>query len=208
MTLPWIDYFFTKEENYSCGNFHDFGEFSPWAIFEDFNKIEDSLEGSMLYLRTRDLSLEASEVQANAIIIADKLEVTQKSKIHSTNSGYMHEDGLGTGGIVVSYRYSCGFLGGAFAGWGGYGISGDEANTKNCIMSNANKFQIYPSAVFPTSSGSTSTVITDEFMEHNAGHGAIAIFSNSMHLDAGSWISSGDNPEIPWTVKNGYSGGS
>jgi hypothetical protein len=206
--LPWIDFFFGKEKNYVCGDFHDYEEFSPWAIFEDFDKIEDSLDSAMIYLRTRDLSLEASEVQANAIIIADKLQATQKSKIHSTDSGYSHYNGLGTGGIVVSYRYSCGFLGGSFAGWGGYGISENEANTKNCIMSNANKFQIYPSAVFPTSSGSTSTVITNQLLNHNAGYGAIAIFSNSMYLDIDSWISSGDNQEISWAMKNGYSGGS
>ena len=175
-----------------------------WAIynFKDLQKI--GIVAKDIIVRDN------SNINGNYIVVADSFKVQNGSYLNTHSSGSDYQDNLGRGDIVVSYDHECGFLGGAYAGWGGYGISDSITSTENCIMSNRYKFQIYAEKIIPTGFGSASTYINKNEIgvAEPYTYGTGLVLTNTLHLDKTSNIASGSINNGKTDPGQGYSGGS
>lgn len=200
---------FSDSNQNNCIAWNDTIHFDPYQYYQSYDFQAGDLtdmNNTIFYLTSQKVKLEISSINSNILIASRKLSVTNGSSVFTSNSGYNNTSGLGTGSVVVSYNYLCGLSGGSYGGWGGYGISDNIKNTKDCIMSNYNHFEIYPQSVFPVSSGCPSSTIGTKINPNreDTSYGATAIIVRELYLDESSSITSGNFQN----QQNGASGGS
>ena len=136
-TKPFIDHMVEKHLNYACPSekpeppIDPSKGFKPYSkIFQQFNIPQNIFK--YLFFRSMVVTIAKTEINGNIVIAADILNILDRSYLNTFSSGY-DETGIGTANLIVSYRFSCGTSGGAYAGWGGFGIAGNLIDTTSCI---------------------------------------------------------------------------
>jgi hypothetical protein len=127
------------------------------------------------FLNSKKISLDDSKIRANLIVITNEMNMMNHSMLHTTDCGFAQDAGPGTGDLVVSYEYNCGFTGGSFSGYGGFGIADTLKFTQSCMLANLNKFPIYAGPVWPQAKGSTSSIKKFGNSPHKQGYGSAII---------------------------------
>lgn len=186
-------------------------DFNPYEVSKSWFDTEfsniDELDGSevsnllksSLWVHTKNIIFVNSKVMSNAVIVANEVQITNKSKIMSDGSGNSPKIGQGIPTIYISHSFECGLNAGSYGGRGGIGISLKGMSSRNgaieslnCIKNSISKMSQYGSPNKPFHSGSQGNSANTQ-IDEGPSPGFMGIFAWSIELDSSSMISSKSN---------------
>lgn len=164
-----------------------------------------------------------STINANSMIISNKVKILNGSVLNSTNNGFLSDYGVGTAKNFMSLSFSCGQNGGSHGGRGGIGAGVfRNKDSIKCYKTSLDRMIFYGLNKWAISPGSNGSYEDPDSLEQIS-PGVITIITRKFILDKNSKLISGySGPDTAQNfekepknllldrknVRGGYSGGS